>query len=78
MPGFISWCNEHAAEVDQLGYVWHQPSYVNDGFYSRSHVVAYDATGVALTCAMLFWSEALAMPNIYRFLDRVRLATKSN
>jgi hypothetical protein len=72
IQSFLKWLGEQGSAVDQLGYIWHEPARFQQGFYSRSHVVAYDVAGGPIQCAQLVWTEPLAMANIEDFLARTR------
>lgn len=69
---FIAWCKDHRAEIAQLGFIHHERSLAQAGFFSRSHAVAYDEDGEPLQCAMLAWSEPTNLANAEGFGHKLR------
>jgi len=71
MAEFAQRCLNNGSQVDQVGYVDHEPD--PDGtLYTRSHIVAYNAENEALWCGWISWPGGQPLRAIDNFAQRLR------
>jgi len=69
---FVAWCQANKVRIYGLGYIWHDQSQFQKGFYLSSHVVAYDVDNLPLQCAQLNWNpDPRNIADILQFRDKL-------